>query len=66
MTTVKFADHRVWVRRRKEELGVIDTPASVEAMRNKGSARTPEKRALLAAVDGRAKAAGREAVPAHY
>ncbi|WP_227310753.1 hypothetical protein, partial [Acidisoma cellulosilyticum] len=54
------------VRARKNELGIIDTPASVEAMRNKGADRTPEKRAALASAEQRARDAGRTPIPAHF
>lgn len=54
------------VKRRKEELGISYSPAEVEALRNKGSARTPEKRAFLTRIDARARAAGRKPVKSHY
>jgi hypothetical protein len=66
MTTVNFVDYLASVRRRKQELGVVDTPASTEAMRNKGNQRVPEKRALLAAAAERSRDAGREPVSAYY
>ena len=54
------------VRAKKIELGIIDTPASIEALRNKGGDRTPEKRAMLAAAEKRARAAGRKPIQAHF
>ena len=52
--------------RRKLELGLNDTPASIEAMRNKGGQRTDEKHELLRRADARALAAGRNPFPSYY
>ena len=38
------------VEARKAELGMVDTPAATEAMRNKGGQRTEAKRELLGAL----------------
>lgn len=54
------------VEARKASLGMSDTPAATEAMRNKGACRTPEKRELLRRVEARAIAAGREPVVSYY
>ncbi len=54
------------VEARKRELGIIDTPASIEAMRNKGTDRTPQKRVALAAAEKRARLAGRTPIPAYF
>jgi hypothetical protein len=54
------------VENRKAELGMSDTPTAIEAMRNKGANRTPEKRELLRRADERARAAGLEPIPAYY
>lgn len=45
---------------------MTDTPAGVEALRNSGLNRTPEKRELLRRVEQRAIEAGVKPVPAHY
>jgi hypothetical protein len=66
MTSTKLADHLSRVRQRKQELGLDDTTAAVEAMRNRGGERTPEKRALLAAASERSEAAGRKPVRAYF
>jgi hypothetical protein len=54
------------VEERKRALGIVDTPESIEAMRNKGGQRTPEKRELLRRVEERARAAGLEPVKSYY
>lgn len=51
---------------RKRSLGLDESPAAVDAMRNKGGSRTPAKREMLARIDRRARAAGRTPVPAYY
>ncbi len=63
---VTLQDFLADIERRKLELGMVDTPASVEAMRNKGGQRTEEKRELLRRADARALAAGRRPVPSYY
>ena len=54
------------IKARKAALGMIDTPAEVEAMRNKGGRRTPEKRELLRRVEERARTAGVELPKSYY
>ena len=54
------------VEARKAELGMVDTPAATEAMRNKGGQRTEAKRELLRRTAMRARAAGRKPVIAHF
>jgi hypothetical protein len=66
MIRISLDDLLKGVRTKKSELGIVDTPASIEAMRNKGTDRTPEKRAMLAAAEKRARAAGRPPVRAHF
>lgn len=66
MKTISLATLQQQVSARKAVLGVLDTPSEVEAMRNKGSNRTPEKRELLRRVEGRARAAGLQPVTAHF
>ena len=66
MKTVSLATLRQQASTRKAELGIRDTPAEVEAMRNKGVNRTPEKRELLRRAEQRAKIAGVQAVAAHF
>ena len=66
MTRMSLDDLLKGVRAKKIELGIIDTPASIEALRNKGGDRTPEKRAMLAAAEKRARAAGRKPIQAHF
>lgn len=51
---------------RKRQLEIDESPEAVDAMRNKGRRRSPEKRAMLANASARARAAGRAAVPAYY
>ena len=54
------------IRTRKAALGMVDTPEAVEAMRNKGGHRTPEKRELMRRVEERARAAGVEPLKSYY
>ena len=63
---VTLRDYLVQIEARKARLGLEDTPALTEAMRNKGANRTPQKRELLRRVEARAKAAGRETVVSYY
>ena len=66
MTRMSLDDLLKGVRAKKIELGIIETPASIEALRNKGGDRTPAKRAMLAAAEKRARAAGRKPIQAHF
>ena len=54
------------IEARKAALGITDTPEEVEAMRNKGGRRTPEKRELLRRVEERAHAAGVKTLKSYY
>jgi hypothetical protein len=51
---------------RKTALGLTETAADTEAMRNKGANRTPEKRELLRCVEARAEAAGFQPIRSYY
>lgn len=51
-------EHLERVAVRKVELGIRETPESVDAMRNKGGQRTDSKRELLRRTEERAQAAG--------
>jgi len=66
MKTISLTTLQQRVSARKALLGIIDTPAEVEALRNKGAARTPEKRELLRRAERRALAANRQPVAAHF
>ena len=50
----------------KARLGLTDTPAATEAVRNKGAQRTPEKRELLHRAAARGQATGREPVISYH
>jgi len=52
------------VAARKRELGITD--AEIEAVRNSGTRRTPEKRELLVRIAERARRAGKTPLPANY
>ncbi len=54
------------IKARLADLGMKDTPEEVEAMRNKGRRRTPEKRELLRRVEERARAAGLEPLKSYH
>ena len=49
---------------RKRDLGITD--ADIEAARNSGTRRTPEKRELLARIADRARRGGKTPLPANY
>lgn len=50
----------------KQEIGLTETPAATESLRNKGVARSSRKRNMLARMEKRAQSAGRKSLPAHY
>ncbi len=54
------------VEKRKAVLGLSETSAGIDAMRNKGGRRTSAKRELLRRTDKRAKAAGLSPVTSYY
>jgi len=66
MKTISLQEHLERVRARKRELGIVETPETVDAMRNKGELRTPEKRELLRRIEERARAAGVKPLVAYY
>lgn len=66
MKTISMAAFAAEIEAKKRELGIVDDEATTEALRNKGGARTPMKRAFLARIEARAKAAGRKPVRAYY
>lgn len=66
MKTIKLNDLLARTEVRKRELGVIETASATEALRNKGSSRTPEKRELLRRAELRARQANRKSVASHY
>lgn len=66
MKTISMAAFAAEVEARKRELGFVDDEATTEVLRNKGSTRTPEKRAFLARIAKRATAAGEDPVRSYY
>jgi hypothetical protein len=66
MITIRLEDLLARIDARKKALGMTDSPAEVEALRNRGLNRTPEKRELLRRMEQRAIAAGVKPIPAHY
>lgn len=65
MTTDFYAFLRE-AEQRKCDLGMIETDGDVEALRNKGSARTTAKRELLAKAQARASKAGSTMPPSYF
>ncbi|MGI4939963.1 MAG: hypothetical protein ACRYHQ_05275 [Janthinobacterium lividum] len=63
---ITLRDHLAQVAARKAQLGIVETTADTDAMRNKGGQRTLAKRELLRRVDERAQAAGRSPIVAYY
>jgi hypothetical protein len=66
MTTIRLRDYLGQVEARKAALGMADTAAETDALRNKGARRTPEKRELLGRARARATAAGQPPVRAYF
>lgn len=58
MVTISLDDLLAGIRERKAALGIVDSPELTDAMRNSGERRTARKRAMLARIDERARAAG--------
>jgi hypothetical protein len=54
------------VEARKAQLGLCDTPETLEALRNKGERRSPAKREMLRRAAARACASGKDPIPAHF
>ena len=64
--TIALNDLLRRVEARKKALGLESEADSVEALRNKGGKRTPEKRELLRRAAARAKASGKNSVTSYY
>jgi hypothetical protein len=62
MKTITLNDLLSRIDERKRLLGLADTAATTEALRNKGGSRTPEKRELLRRAELRARQAGRDPI----
>ena len=63
---MKSFDFLSGVRERKAELGIVDTLERIGSMRNSGTRRTSEKRAMLKRIDERAEKAGGKAPKGYY
>lgn len=63
---ISLSDLLDCIRRRKAELGIVETEERTDAMRNSGARRTPGKRAMLARIDERARDAGVTPLKARY
>lgn len=66
MPVVSLDEFLARIRERKAALGIVDRPELTDAMRNSGERRSSRKRAMLARIDERARAAGKEAPFAYY
>jgi hypothetical protein len=66
MKTMMLDDLLSRIDERKRLLGLTETAAATEALRNKGGNRTPEKRELLRRAELRARQAGRKPIVSHY
>lgn len=66
MKTMTFSDLRARIADKKRELGWSDSAESIERLRNKGGARTPQKREFLSRIDARVRAAGLEPNRSYY
>ena len=65
MKVIDYQQFTNAIAQRKRELG-WDTPEWTERLRNRGGARRPEKRALLADIQARARAAGVRPLRAYF
>jgi hypothetical protein len=54
------------IEARKTRLGLCDTPEALEALRNTGERRSPAKREMLRRAAARARASGKDPIPAHF
>lgn len=63
---ISLSDLLGGIRRRKAELGIVDTEERTDAMRNEGSRRSSGKRAMLARIEERAREAGVTPLKARY
>lgn len=66
MHSTKLTDFLAARQARAERAGVTFTPDYIEALRNKGGRRTPEKRAALRRIEERCAEAGVEPLKAHH
>lgn len=66
MKTITMSDLRARVQAAKCRIGWTDDEAQIAALRNSGQNRTAAKRALLAEIEERARAAGLDPVPSNY
>lgn len=66
MKTITLADFANQIEAKKLEIGMIDDAETTEVLRNKGTNRTPQKRALLKRIEERALAAGRKPTRSYY
>jgi hypothetical protein len=66
MKTMMLDDLLSQIDERKRVLGLTDTSAATEALRNKGGNRTQEKRELLRRAELRARQAGRKPIVSYY
>ena len=65
MKVVTLKDHLDDLKAAQDRAGITFTPEMVDALRNKGTRRTPEKRALLDEIQRRCREAGIEPVVAY-
>lgn len=65
MRTIDFAEFSADLERRRADLGIVDTPESLDALRNKGHGRTESKKALLRGIARRSHEAGVEPLPTY-
>lgn len=66
MKTLSLDDLIARTEARKAALGIAQTPAEIEALRNKGGSRPPQKRELLRRLAERAQDAGLPPVTAYW
>jgi hypothetical protein len=66
MLVLSLDEYLAAIEARRAALAMVDGPAETDAMRNKGGARTAEKRELLRRAAARAEAAGIEPVRAYF
>ena len=66
MRTISLEDFQRDLEARKAQLGICFTPELLEALRNKGDRRTPEKVEMLREIRRRCLEAGVDPLPAYW
>ncbi len=66
MKTISLADFASQIEAKRLEIGMVDDAETTEALRNKGTNRTRQKRSLWKRIEERALEAGRKPTRSYY